>query len=92
MSPTWPTCLKMPLRSTNPLATGILPQSKHGPFVLRVNGFQSEHWQWNVSKVFNMNHMFEMPRFNQPLEDWDVSGVVSMYRNLFSGATSFDKK
>ena len=48
---------------------------------------------WNVSMtVTDMNGMFwgDAGAFNQPIEGWDTSSVVS-FNSMFWGATSFDK-
>ncbi len=46
---------------------------------------------WNVSKVTNMNGMFEgASSFNQPLNSWNVSKVTNM-NGMFAGASSFNQ-
>lgn len=47
---------------------------------------------WNTSNVTYMQSMFqENPAFNQPLGNWDVSGVVSIewMTHMFHDATTF---
>ena len=46
---------------------------------------------WDVSKVTNMNAMFQnATSFNQPLNNWNVSKVTNM-EAMFWGATSFNQ-
>ena len=45
---------------------------------------------WNVSKVKDMDFMFEDAKsFNQPLNKWNVSKVTNM-GGMFYGANSFN--
>ncbi|RDU65867.1 hypothetical protein CQA53_05290 [Helicobacter didelphidarum] len=44
---------------------------------------------WNVAKVKNMNAMFALTNFNQPLDKWDTRNVVNM-RGIFYGAWAFN--
>lgn len=46
--------------------------------------------KWNTSNITNMNSMFGLSGFNQPLNDWDVSSVTTM-NAMFSMASQFDQ-
>ena len=45
---------------------------------------------WDVSGVIDMEGLFYMLPFNQPIGNWDVSSVTTM-RSMFIGATSFNQ-
>jgi MoxR-like ATPase len=46
---------------------------------------------WNVSKVTNMNELFEeCTSFNEPLNNWNVSNVMDM-TNMFYGCSAFNQ-
>jgi surface protein len=54
------------------------------------NGGSSSINNWNTSNVTgSMNEMFRGTAFNQPIGNWDVSGITSM-SNMFNG-TTFDQ-
>jgi len=46
--------------------------------------------KWDVSKVTNMDGLFQGFEFNEDISGWDVSKVTSMC-NMFSGAKSFNQ-
>ena len=64
--------------------------SKH---VWRVNPyFNADISKWDVSRVTNMNAMFQKaPSFNGDLSYWDVSSVTIM-NQMFQGAKSFKQE
>ena len=47
--------------------------------------------KWDVSKVYNFNHMFrQADRFNQPLNQWDTSKATTMHY-MFRTARDFNQ-
>ena len=40
--------------------------------------------EWDVSKVTNMNKLFEYTDFNEPLNHWNVSNVTNMKQMFFN--------
>ena len=46
--------------------------------------------EWDVSNVYNMEHMFNGSVFNQPLNKWDVSNVMTM-ESMFCSTEKFNQ-
>ena len=60
-------------------------------FSRQARSFNQPLNKWNVSKVTDMNWMFQNANsFNQPLNDWNVSNVTSM-NEMFCCAYSFNQ-
>ena len=76
----WQTCSAMLPPSTNPSVTGILPSLPICPQCL-----------W-TSVVTNMSAMFYgASAFNQPIGNWDTSGVTNNMSSMFRDASNFNQ-
>ena len=50
----------------------------------RINSFNQDIGNWDVSNVINMSKLFYLSDFNQSLSKWDISNVTDM-REMFAG-------
>ena len=91
-----PSLPSQPMTTYHPLsfAATVHPDMKEGPPKLVANGaisFNQPFNSWNVSKVKDMEFMFDDAKsFNQPLNKWNVSNVTNM-KGMFLRATSFNQ-
>ena len=59
---------------------------------MRQTAFNGEMSKWDVSKVTNMNGMFQSATsFNGDISKWDVSRAIYL-DEMFLGATSFNQQ
>ena len=60
-------------------------------YMCNIGAFNQDISSWDVSKVTDMNHMFNgASSFNQDLSSWDVNNVTDM-AYMFSGASAFNQ-
>ena len=70
---------------------GRVESEGHEAHVCFRNPVQPAFGKWDVSRVTEMNGMFDSAgQFNQPLNKWDVSRVRNMH-SMLSSAVQFDQ-
>lgn len=55
-----------------------------------LNNFNGNISQWNVSKVYNMSHIFYKSKFNGDISQWDVRNVKNMFAMFFKSEFNGD--